>query len=111
MRVALLLPVVLVLTVCYRSGREKALRNAPLPGFLLVFVGLVAVNSLGLIPPAILAALKDASRWCLIAAIAALGMKTSLKAMVDVGAKALSLVLAETLFLAVLVLTIIAVVG
>jgi uncharacterized membrane protein YadS len=61
------------------------------------------------IPSAALAAIKDLSRWCLIAAIAALGMKTSLKALAQVGAKALGLVLAETLFLAVLVLGIVAV--
>jgi uncharacterized integral membrane protein (TIGR00698 family) len=110
LRVALLLPVVLTLTLCYRPHRDATMRTpAPVPGFLLVFVGLVVANSIGVIPSAALAAIKDLSRWCLIAAIAALGMKTSLKALAQVGAKALGLVLAETLFLAVLVLGIVAV--
>lgn len=110
LRVALLLPVVAALTLCYRQRGAGAARTpAPVPGFLAVFVGLVLANSMGLIPPAALAAIKDTSRWCLVAAIAALGMKTSLKALAQVGAKALGVVLAETLFLALLVLAVVAV--
>ncbi len=54
-----------------------------------------------------LVALKDISRWCLVTAIAALGMKTSLKAMAEVGGRAIALIVAETVFLAVLVLVIV----
>jgi len=78
-----------------------------LPGFLVVFAILVVINSLGVIPAPALAALKDISRWCLVTAIAALGMKTSLKAMAEVGGRAIGLIVAETLFLAILVLAIV----
>jgi uncharacterized membrane protein YadS len=64
----------------------------------------VVVKSLGIIPVPALAALKGISRWCLVTAIAALGMKTSLKAMADVGGRAIGLIVAETVFLALLVL-------
>ena len=45
-------------------------------------------------------------RWCTVTAIAALGMKTSLKAMAEVGHRAIALIVAETVFLAVLVLAV-----
>jgi uncharacterized membrane protein YadS len=65
------------------------------------------LNSTGVIPPAVLVFLKNVSRWCLVTAIAALGMKTSLKAMADVGGRAIALIVAETLFLAILVLVVV----
>jgi len=73
----------------------------------LVFVALVVIGSLGLIPTPILLALKSISRWCLVTAIAALGMKTSLKAMADVGGRAIALIVSETVFLAIFVLAIV----
>ena len=78
-----------------------------MPGFLVVFAVLVVVNSLGIIPTPVLVALKGISRWCLVTAIAALGMKTSLKAMAEVGGRAIGLIVAETVFVAVLVLAIV----
>ena len=75
----MLLPVVVALSFIYHAhNATKAGRQ--LPGFLVVFAILVVVNSLGIIPTPALAALKGISRWCLVTAIAALGMKTSLKA-------------------------------
>ena len=47
---------------------------------------------------------SELSRWCLVAAIAAIGMKTQLKELATVGVKPVLLMLAETTFLAVLVL-------
>lgn len=106
LRVAMLLPVVVGLSFAFHAhSTTKAGRQ--LPGFLVVFAVLVAVNSLGLIPAPILLALKGISRWCLVTAIAALGMKTSLKAMAEVGGRAIALMVAETLFLLVLVLAIV----
>ena len=104
LRVAMLLPVVVTLSFVYHAhNTTKAGRR--LPGFLIAV--LVVVNSLGIIPAPVLAALKGISRWCLVTAIAALGMKTSLKAMAEVGGRAIGLIVAETVFLAVLVLSIV----
>jgi uncharacterized membrane protein YadS len=44
------------------------------------------------------------SRWLLVMAIAALGVRTSIKEMLSVGGKAIGLMVAQTLFLAGLVL-------
>ncbi len=106
LRVAMLLPVVVTLSFVFHAhNTTKAGRQ--LPGFLVVFAVLVVVNSLGVIPAPALAALKGVSRWCLVTAIAALGMKTSLKAMAEVGGRAIALLVAETVFLAILVLAIV----
>ena len=44
------------------------------------------------------------SRWALLTAIAAMGMKTSLRAMVEMGGRASGVVVAETAFVGALVL-------
>jgi uncharacterized integral membrane protein (TIGR00698 family) len=106
LRVAMLLPVVVTLSYVFRAHHVgKAGRQ--LPGFLVVFAALVVLNSMGVIPAPVLAVIKDFSRWCLVTAIAALGMKTSLKAMADVGGRSIALIVAETVFLAILVLLVI----
>jgi len=107
-RVALLVPVILVLLAWFRSqGSNPSLGKLPIPPFLIAFPLLVGVNSAHIIPEPARLVLVDASRWCLIIAIAALGMKTSLKALAEVGHRALTLIIAETIFLALLVLGVI----
>ncbi len=102
----MLLPVVVTLSYVFRAHNVgKAGRQ--LPGFLVVFAALVVLNSIGIIPESVLAVIKNVSRWCLVTAIAALGMKTSLKAMADVGGRAIALIVAETVFLAILVLVVV----
>jgi uncharacterized integral membrane protein (TIGR00698 family) len=83
----------------------KLMRVATLlPGFALGFALLVAANSVGWIPSAAQAAGSELSRWCLLAAIAGIGMKTHLRELVTVGWRPVLLMLGETLFLAGLVL-------
>jgi uncharacterized integral membrane protein (TIGR00698 family) len=81
MRVAMLVPAVLAFSLLFRqpAGAAGAGRLPRLPGFLLAFVALVVVNSLGVIPAVVAGAASDLSRWCLVTAIAALGIKTSLE--------------------------------
>jgi uncharacterized membrane protein YadS len=108
MRVAMLLPVVLLITLANSGARDKTdpaqKRVALLPGFLVAFVILAALNGFHLIGKQLASILIDASKWLLVIAVAALGMKTSLREMLAVGATALGLIAAETLFLAFLVL-------
>ena len=106
LRVAMLLPVVISLSALYHSHPDTA-AGKRLPGFLVVFAALVLLNSTGLIPTPLLALIKSVSRWCLVTAIAALGMKTSLKAMAEVGGRSIALIVAETVFLAGLVLVVV----
>lgn len=86
LRVALLLPTVLLISAIFtraRTGDEE--RRLPVPLFVLAFATLVAVNSAGLIPGWLSEPMAAASRWCLIAAIAAVGLSTSLREIATVG--------------------------
>ena len=107
-RVALLVPVILVLLAWFRRrGGNPSLGKLPIPAFLIAFPLLVGVNSAHIIPEPVRVVLVDTSRWCLVIAIAALGMKTSLKALAEVDHRAFTLIVAETIFLALLVLGVI----
>lgn len=103
LRVALLVPVVIVLSLIF-SHQHHGSRSLPIPVFVLGFAALVIAASLSLIPDAVKQLLLDLSRWCLITAIAALGMKTSLKKLGDVGGTAIALVCVLTILLAGFVL-------
>ena len=98
LRVAMLLPVVLVVTlVVRRSSAGAQTAQAPLlPWFLVMFALLVCINSLGWLPQIAVDAAGDVSRWCLVTAIAGLGMKTSFKNIFEVGWKPIALMLVET---------------
>ncbi|MDP3519176.1 MAG: putative sulfate exporter family transporter, partial [Hydrogenophaga sp.] len=71
-----------------------------LPWFAVAFAVLVAINSTGWLPAALVGAGKSASQWCLIASMAAIGMKTHLKDILTVGWKPVALMVLETVFLA-----------
>ena len=51
------------------------------PWFIVGFVGLAVVNSIGLIPTAVSGAAKDVSKFLMVAALAAIGLNTSFKDM------------------------------
>ena len=106
MRVGLLVPTVLAFSFLFRESKSSrsAVRLPMLPSFLVAFVVLVMLNSLGTIPATVASAMSEASRWCLIAAIAALGVKTSLQKLAVVGWKPILLMIGETVFLAILVI-------
>lgn len=108
MRVAMLLPTVLVITlILARRGAaadSDQRRVALLPSFLVAFVALAALNAFHIVPKPVAAILTEASKWLLVISVAALGMKTSLRNMIAVGARAISLIVAETLFLGLFVL-------
>jgi uncharacterized integral membrane protein (TIGR00698 family) len=109
MRVAMLVPVVFMFSIVFRRGAgEDGLVKTPLlPAFLVGFVSLVIINSLGIIPEMVVSLLTDLSRWCLVSAIAALGIKTSLKSLAVVGWLPVILMLAETAYLCVLVILVV----
>ena len=107
LRVLLLVPVVALLALYWRGqtgAASEAAGRAPgrpplVPLFLLVFMGLVLLNSAGGVPAAAGRLLGDLSRVCLVVAMAALGMKTSLARLVALGWRPVALMLAETLWL------------
>lgn len=98
MRVALLPVVLIAVMVAFARTREGG-GALGLPWFLVAFVALAALNSFGLIPAPAAAIAETGSRMLLITAIAALGIKTALKQMADLGGGYIMLVVAETTLL------------
>ena len=106
LRVALLVPVVIVLSLCFaRHPGASQGGKLPIPFFVLGFAALVLVGSTNIIPPDVVAVLLELSRWLLITAIAALGMKTSMRNLVEVGPRSIAVVCGLTAILAVFALT------
>src|SRR5213076_1625137 len=106
MRVATLVPVIVFAVMLTRARAQEAGTKRPplLPWFAVAFAVLVAINSTGWVPDVVAKSGSELSSWCLVAAIAAIGMKTQLKELATVGVKPVLLMLAETVFLALLVL-------
>ena len=109
-RVAMLLPVIaLVAWISARhmasagDGQTKTDRPPLLPGFAVAFAVLVVINSTGWVAHELVEMGQSLSQWSLIAAMAAIGMKTHLKDMLNVGWKPIALMLIETVALAVFV--------
>jgi uncharacterized integral membrane protein (TIGR00698 family) len=105
LRVSLLLPIVFVIALAM-TGRssEPASSRLPLPLFLLAFVALVTIGSLGWLPKAAVDSASVVSRWCLVTAVSALGVKTSFGSLVKVGWKPIALMAVETAWIGAVVL-------
>ena len=101
-RVMLLMPVVMVISLLYRRQQPaegKDLNMPLIPGFLLAFVVMMLLASSGLVPAVVVQGATDASRVCLVLAIAAAGIKTSIEELLQLGWKPLMLFVSETLFI------------
>ncbi len=103
-RVAMLMPVVVILALTFHAERRRVesagTRTPILPLFLVVFAALAAANSLGWLPQVVVALSSDVSRWCLVISIAALGVKTSLEKLAELGWKPIALMSSEAIFVA-----------
>lgn len=105
LRVALLLPIVIGLALVFRaraSADAPARRPPLLPWFLVAFAALVVLNSLVDLPAAPKESLQQFAQMCLITAVAALGIRTSLEDLAAMGVRPVLLIVGETLYLAVL---------
>jgi uncharacterized integral membrane protein (TIGR00698 family) len=108
-RVSMLAPVVLIFSLSIRAGNLDAdtavgARPPLLPGFVIGFLVLAVLNSVGAIPAQVSHVAEGVSRWALLIAIAAVGIKTSLGRMLEVGGTAIALIVLETVFLATFIL-------
>ena len=108
LRVAMLLPVILVITLSYRKHHVAGPSGTPkpplLPWFVVAFALLVAINSAGLIPAGLQHSLQTLSTWLLVISMSAIGMKSHLKDFATVGFRPILLMVSETVFLAILVI-------
>ena len=120
-RVSMLAVVVVVVSALFKAERERAerewqaaggsdvVKQQPLvPWFLWVFLALVVVNSAGWLPNELAQGVSAVSRLCLVVAIAALGLKTSFEQLAKAGWQPITLLLIETVWMALFVLAAIA---
>jgi uncharacterized integral membrane protein (TIGR00698 family) len=107
LRVAMLAPIVVVAALVIRqmtAATDFAGKRPPLvPGFVLAFVALATLNSVVTLPAPVTEAAAGASRWLLLASIAAVGLKTVPRDVLKAGRASMGLLVAETLFLATIV--------
>lgn len=107
-RVSMLAPVIfsvfLILAITGGARDEQQPRDWKrlLPGFLVCFAVLAALRSFGLLPDAVADLAAEVSRWALLIALAAVGLRTSLKEAVAIRSPVVPLALLATGFLAVL---------
>ncbi len=105
LRVAMLLPVIFSIGIVVKlRGISDDTKVPMLPWFAVAFALLVVLNSIGWVPVPVQSGANGLARWCLVAAIAAIGVRTRLQDIVEVGIKPVILMVAETVFLAVLVM-------
>ncbi len=104
-RVALLLPVVILFSLLFRGEGDVGAERPPLlPGFLTAFVVITLINSVMPIPAGVTETMSNVSRQCLITAIAAIGLKTDLKSFLELGRMPVIILVVETIWLAAFVM-------
>jgi uncharacterized integral membrane protein (TIGR00698 family) len=105
-RILCLAPAVLAIGCLFRAQAAQGEARPPaLPGFIIAFGIAVMIANAGLVPPAVLERLSELAELCLVAATAALGLKTSPGGLMSNGWRPLAAVLAQTALLAVGALT------
>ena len=108
MRVAFLMPVLVVISLVVRAhmaksiGAERTVKTPLLPWFAVVFLVLMLINSTGWVPSLIQAAASDVSQAFLVLAIAGVGLKTSLQEVTQLGWRPVAMIFLVTLGLAFL---------
>jgi len=108
-RVLMLLPVILAVGLATRSKASEQSERPPLvPWFAAAFAGFVVINSIAPLPAVIRSTGSIASRSCLVAAIAALGVKTTFRDLAVAGWRPVILMILETVFVAGIALAAIA---
>lgn len=109
-RVTLLFPVVLLISIfAHKLKLTNNIKNKTpiIPYFIIFFILVAAINSLGLIPDSINFFLSQLSNWCLLIAIAAVGTKTRLQNLQIIGFMPAFLLLITTLFLMIFIVVLI----
>lgn len=103
MRVALLAPVVIIIAAFFKNSQsDTSAASRAFPLFLFGFAALMALNSLGWVSPDLRHTMGTVSRWCLVTAVAGLGVRTSIKEISALGPNPVSALIAQTIFLAIL---------
>ncbi len=111
-RVLLIIPVTIILGIREtkkgsNSGEKFMLRDVVIPWFVLMFLGIVIVNSMGIVSPKLSKILIEIDNYLMAAAMVALGLETSISGMKKVGLKPIYLGAMSSLFISIFSLGII----
>ena len=112
LRVAMLVPMIVIFAFAFKPDAETTDGQTPqkfnllrvIPKFLVAFVILASLNVAGLIPQVVSSTLTQVSHFCVLVAIAALGMKTAISKLRTVGVTVMYLMTLDTVFLFIWVL-------
>jgi uncharacterized integral membrane protein (TIGR00698 family) len=104
-RVALLLPAVLFISIFFSAEQSSqrlgwgSLRL--IPSFLIGFVAFSMIASMQILPSSVTDSIGDISRWMLVIAIAAAGLKTNFQELAKLGWQPVVMLVVETIFIAI----------
>lgn len=111
MRVAFLMPVLVVISLVVRArvastagadGADKTVKTPLLPWFTVAFVLLMLLNSTGWVPGSVQSGASSLSQAFLVVAIAGVGLKTSLQDVTQLGWRPVAMMFLVTLGLALM---------
>lgn len=108
-RVAMLMPVVLIMMLVikrfYKASTQAEGGEVPkMPLFLIGFIALMLLNSFVSLPEFVIEAGTQVSRFFLVVSITAIGMKSNLGKLAEVGVLPIVMIVIETLWIALLIL-------
>lgn len=103
-RVAFLVPVVFTFALIFRSKNVGSTRSKIFPVFLMGFAFFVLLNSFVALPADMKDFFVSASRFMLVTAIAAIGLKSNLRELANVGLRPILLMVSETVWIALIIL-------
>jgi uncharacterized integral membrane protein (TIGR00698 family) len=109
-RVSMLLPVIIIISLVWGKGSSTPYPNvrsklkASTPPFLIVFCLLAFLSCLNIIPDLAKNAGNISAHWALIISLVAIGIKTDMKLVMKVGAKPLTIMTLTTIFMGAMLL-------
>lgn len=109
-RVVALGPVCLALGLLSRGGARADLRRL-VPWFVIAFLALAGMRAAGLLPPAAIQTAGQASTWLTVAAMAALGLGTDVRALLAAGPRVVAAASLSLLLLGLLALGLLTLLG
>ncbi|MEO4055019.1 YeiH family protein [Solibacillus sp. CAU 1738] len=105
-RVALLVPVALIIGILYRKGEKGQNKErfslSIIPWFILGFLAMSAFNSIGIVPPSVAQSIVNLAYILIAMAMAGLGLNVDIKTFKQLGGKAFIAGLIGSICLAVL---------
>ena len=109
-RVSMLLPVIIIISLVWGKGSSTPYPNvrsklkASTPPFLIVFCLLALLSCLNIIPDLAKNAGNISAHWALIISLVAIGIKTDTRLVMKVGAKPLTIMTLSTAFMGAMLL-------